>query len=138
VWGHIDRTATASYQLRPFGQAYIECYFGGACARELEAGGEQAFFAFAKDELVNLFGSDFARRIAPLQMHLWERDPFALGSYSYAVPGNAGARAVLAAPVEDRIFFAGEACSATEFSTAHGAYLTGIDAADQVLKATKR
>jgi monoamine oxidase len=42
-------------------------------------------------------------------------------------------RAQLAAPVEDRIFFAGEACSAHAFSTAHGAYETGVAAAEAVL-----
>jgi len=33
------------------------------------------------------------------------------------------------------LFFAGEACSRHDFSTAHGAYRTGLDAAEQVLKA---
>jgi monoamine oxidase len=35
--------------------------------------------------------------------------------------------------VEDRIYFAGEACSRTSFSTAHGAYETGIAAADAII-----
>jgi monoamine oxidase len=56
-----------------------------------------------------------------------------MGAYSHAKPGQAGARAVLAAPVEDRIFFAGEACSAHAFSTAHGAFETGVEAADRVI-----
>ena len=42
-----------------------------------------------------------------------------------------------AAPVDDRIFFAGEACSAESFSTAHGAWMTGERAADAVLAALK-
>jgi monoamine oxidase len=37
--------------------------------------------------------------------------------------------------VDDRIFFAGEACSRHDFSTAHGAYRTGIVAAEGVLRA---
>jgi len=44
---------------------------------------------------------------------------------------------VLAAPVDGRLFFAGEACSKLDFSTAHGAHLTGLAAADQVLKLQK-
>jgi len=40
---------------------------------------------------------------------------------------------VLAAPVDDRLFFAGEACSPNFFSTAHGAWLSGITAADAAL-----
>jgi monoamine oxidase len=42
---------------------------------------------------------------------------------------------VLAAPVEDRLFFAGEACSIHDYSTAHGAYRTGVAAAEQAIAA---
>jgi monoamine oxidase len=45
---------------------------------------------------------------------------------------------VLAAAVEDRIYFAGEACSVHDFSTAHGAYRTGIAAAEAVLALQER
>jgi monoamine oxidase len=137
VFGHIDRAATAIYHVRPFGRPLIECYFGGSNAEELEKGGEQAFFEFVAGELTKLFGSDFRRRIKPTPMHLWRHDPFARGSYSYAKPGKAGCRAVLAAPVDDRLFFAGEACSPHFFSTAHGAYESGVTAAGQILALRK-
>jgi monoamine oxidase len=45
----------------------------------------------------------------------------------------ADCRATLAAPVDDRLFFAGEACSKDDFSTAHGAFNTGASAADAVI-----
>ena len=41
----------------------------------------------------------------------------------------------LAAPVNERLFFAGEHCSPRDFSTAHGAYRSGVTAARQALKA---
>jgi monoamine oxidase len=138
LFGHTDRTATASYNLRFFGQPVIECYFGGRLAHELEAVGERAFFDFAAAELSGVMGSDFSRRIKPLNIHCWGADPFARGSYSYALPGMTDCRAKLAAPVNDRLFFAGEACSLNDFSTAHGAYLTGVAAADQVIAARQR
>jgi monoamine oxidase len=134
VFGHTDRAATAVYHLRPFGRPLIECYFGGSNADGLEKGGAAAFAEFAADELCTVFGSDFRRRIKPLPMQLWHADPFARGSYSYAKPGRAGCRAVLAAPVDDRLFFAGEACSPHFFSTAHGAYESGVTAAEQILR----
>src|SRR5205823_1223865 len=105
---------------RPFGRPQIEAYFGGTLAAELEAGGESAFFDFAVSELTGLLGSAFARRVRPIRIHRWGVDPFSRGSYSYAVPGMADCRATLAAPVDDRLFFAGEACSKNDFSTAHG------------------
>ena len=75
------------------------------------------------------------RRLKPIRVHCWGRDPFALGSYSYALPGYADCRQTLAEPVDNRLFFAGEACSRNDFSTAHGGYLTGVAAAEQVIAA---
>ena len=137
VYGHTDRVATAGYHLRPFGWPIIECYFGGDCAAALEQGGLAAFFDFAASELSGVFGSDFARRLKPLRVHGWGSDLFARGAYSYASPGKADCRAILGEPVDGRLFFAGEACSRHDFSTAHGGYLTGIAAAEQVIAARK-
>jgi len=133
--GAIDRSATATYHLRPFGRPQIEVYFGGQLASDLEAQGERAFFDFAVSELVGLLGGAFARRLKPIQLHRWGADPFARGSYSYALPGMADCRARLAAPVDGRLFFAGEACSCGDFSTAQGAWITGVSAADQAIAA---
>jgi monoamine oxidase len=135
LFGHTDRSRTGVYHFRPFGRPQIEAYFGGRLAAELEAGGDDAFVDFAVGELVGLFGSDFARRVKPLKLHPWGIDPFSRGSYSYALPGKAECRAALAAAVDDRLFFAGEACSRSDYSTAHGAYLTGAAAAEQVIAA---
>ena len=88
-------------------------------------------------DLVGLLGSDFARRVKPLELYRWGSDPFARGSYSYALPGQAECRGALAAAVDDRLFFAGEACSQHDYSTAHGAYLTGVAAAEQVIAARR-
>lgn len=134
LFGRTDRSRTGAYHLSPFGRPLIECYYGGGLAEDLERGGPEAFFDFARGELIDLLGSDFAKRIAPVAGHSWGRDTFAGGAYSYAKPGSADCRAVLAAPVDDRVLFAGEACSRDDFSTAHGAYLTGVAAADAVLR----
>ncbi len=132
LFGRTDRTATATYHMRPFGRPLIEVYFAGSLAAELEAGGEDAFLDFASSELTGLFGNAFARRVKPIRVHRWGADPFARGSYSYALPGKADCRTALAAPVDGRLFFAGEACSAHDFSTAHGAMLTGLAAAEEI------
>jgi monoamine oxidase len=130
LYGAIDRVGTGSYHLRPFGRPLIECYFGGCLARDLEAGGETAFWAFATDELASLLGGAIRQRLHPIAASAWARDPHARGSYSHALPGHADARRTLAEPVERRLFFAGEACSVHDFSTAHGAYRSGTAAAD--------
>ncbi len=122
--------ATASYRLSPFGWPLVEAFFGGECAEVLENGDAGAF---AIEELVRLLGSEWRDRLTPLGATCWRKEPWIGGSYSHARIGRAGERTTLAAPVDGRIFFAGEACSRQDFSTAHGAYQTGIAAAEAIL-----
>ena len=130
--GSTRRRETMSYQLRPMGRPRVNCFFGGRFAAELERDGFDAMVAFATEELIGLLGSDVRRQLRPLKASFWRQDEFARGSYSYAMPGHADDRAKLAMPV-DRLFFAGEACSLNFFSTAHGAYETGLAAATAAL-----
>ncbi|MDB5638954.1 MAG: amine oxidase [Bradyrhizobium sp.] len=135
--GATMRTAMGSFHLRPFGQPCIEGYFGGSFAHALENSDDGALAAEAIDEIVALLGSDFRRKLKPLAQSRWAHDPFARGSYSHALPGHAGKRAVLATPVDGRLFFAGEATSPNFFSTAHGARDSGEQAAAAVLALNK-
>lgn len=135
LFARFDRADIGSYHLRPMGRPMIEVYFGGPLAKELAGAGPEAMQAFAFDELTALLGADFPKRLTLLAATEWARDPHARGSYSYAEPGFAEMRAVLAAPVGERLFFAGEACSRNRYSTAHGAFETGLAAAEQALTA---
>jgi monoamine oxidase len=129
VQARTDTSDTAGYALRPMGLPMVEAFFGGRLAGVLEAEGPGAFAAFALDELRNALGSKAAAGLTPLAESRWGRDPYSRGAYSHARPGMAHMRAVLATPLDGRIFFAGEACSPHAFSTAHGAYDTGVAAA---------
>jgi monoamine oxidase len=135
--GPTMRTEMGSFHLRPFGQPCVEGFFGGRYAQQLEDAGDGAMAAQAIDEVVSLLGSDFRARLKPLAQSRWAHDPFARGSYSHALPGHAGDRAVLAAPVDGRLFFAGEATSPNFFSTAHGARDSGERAAREVLDSVR-
>jgi monoamine oxidase len=135
LYGAVDRVHTGSYHLCPLGRPLVEGYFGGELASDLEKAGEGSFASFAIDQLASLLGNDFRKRLHPVAASAWARDPFARGSYSHAKPGQADTRQVLAAAVDRRLFFAGEACSSEDFSTAHGAYRSGVAAAEQVIAA---
>ncbi|THD58296.1 NAD(P)/FAD-dependent oxidoreductase [Phenylobacterium sp.] len=135
LFGRADRTEIGSYHLRPFGRPVIEAFLGGRWARALEAEGPGAPTAFALEELGELLGSDFRRSLTPLGETRWAHDPWALGAYSHALPGHAGDRAILAAPVENRLFFAGEATHPHLYSTVHGAWESGERAAEEAMAA---
>ncbi|MDF0488749.1 NAD(P)/FAD-dependent oxidoreductase [Sphingomonas sp. H39-1-10] len=126
---------TGSYYVRPLGQPVIEAFFGGPGAQQLERVGVAEAFRLAADELAGLLGSDIRRHLRPIAASAWCRTAWINGSYSHALPGQAHARATLAKPLDGRIFFAGEATHATDFSTAHGAWQSGIRAAREILEA---
>jgi monoamine oxidase len=126
---------TASYYIRPFGWPVIECFLGSFGAERFAREGTEAGFAHAIGQLANLLGNDIRRHLRPLIASNWTRTPWIGGGYSCALPGAASQRQILARPYEDRLFFAGEATHATDFSTAHGALATGIRAASEALAA---
>jgi monoamine oxidase len=131
--GRSGTVKTGAYHLRPQGMACIEGYFGGTYARELEDAGDGALAQAAIDEIAGLLGNDFRKKLTPIASSRWAHDEFALGSYSHALPGHADDRAILAAPVDGRLFFAGEATSPNFFTTAHGALESGFRAAREAL-----
>jgi monoamine oxidase len=137
MFARFDSAEMGSYHLRPMGRPMIEVYFGGTLARRLAEAGADAMAAYAKEELANLLGSSFPERLTRMASTAWATDPQAMGSYSYAKPGCAEMRHTLAAPAPP-LFFAGEACSRHHYSTAHGAFETGLVAAEQTLAFLQR
>jgi monoamine oxidase len=68
----------------------------------------------------------------------WQADPFARGAYSYVAVGGVEAPKQLAAPIENTLFFAGEATHDEMSGTVAGAIGSGYRAADQVRKTSRR
>jgi monoamine oxidase len=104
----------------------------------VEEMGPAAGFAHATDQLAALFGSSVRRSLHPLIASNWGRTTHVGGAYSHALPGHAAARKELALPFEQRLFFAGEATHPNDFSTAHGAYESGLRAAEEAIAALAR
>jgi monoamine oxidase len=124
-----DSPRTIAFQFHPFSRPVVIGFLGGAFGRELLTAGEAAMTDFAVAELVRMFGGDVRRHVRRTATTAWALDPYIAGGYSAARPGHAHRRIDLAAPVDGKLFFAGEACSIDSFATCHGAYLTGVEAA---------
>ncbi|MEO6078382.1 MAG: NAD(P)/FAD-dependent oxidoreductase [Steroidobacteraceae bacterium] len=122
---------TCSYQVYPAEQPLLCAYFGGDLSWELEQRGE--LVEFAREELRGIFGAGFVSELGAHIATAWGKDPHARGSYSAALPGKAHCRAILARPVTPQLLFAGEACSTHYYGTLHGAWLSGVAAAEQLL-----
>jgi len=105
----------------------------GTFGRELAEHGEAAMVDFAADWLAGLYGSDVKKAIKRSHATRWNKEPLALGAFSAAAPGWQGARHILMEPVENAVWFAGEAVHETLWGTVAGAWESGEHAADAIL-----
>jgi len=122
----------------PFDLDLIVGFVGGDFAWEMEAAGPAAAVDFVTGRLEALFGHDVRRHLGHGTMTNWAAEPWVRGAYAVAAPGAADARRILAEPVAERIWFAGEALAGGLIQTAGGARLSGEEAARQVASLVRR
>ena len=91
----------------------------------------------AIDSLAGLLGESKERlqsELAAAYFHDWNSDPFSLGAYSYVKVGGEGCQKTLGAPIENTLFFAGEATDTSgNNGTVHGAIASGKRATQEIL-----
>jgi len=69
----------------------------------------------------------------------WLNDPFTKGAYSFPKVDNSKADFEnLAEPLDNKLFFCGEHTNLKYLATTHGAFFSGIRAAKEVIKASKK
>ena len=118
----------------PVRNTFIVGWAGGPKAKALTGITQDELATRAVESFGALFGEPERARdeFDGAVMHDWNRDPFSRGAYSYVVVGGVGARAALAAPLDDTLFFAGEATSGDgQGGTINGALQTGYRTADE-------
>ncbi len=124
-------------RIRPFNTRCLFTSTGGRFAWWLEKQGLGASKAYLIDGLVKIFGGEIRGKLREFRLSAWGYDPWIRGAYSAQTPGCSGMRRQLAEPVDECLYFAGEATSTDFFSTAHGAYLSGIRAVKEVVATVK-
>jgi monoamine oxidase len=86
-------------------------------------------------EIMAVDVSEIQKQMVTAFLHDWQNDHFAGGAYSYTRAGGFGAARVLATPVADTLYFAGEATNFEGYGgTVHGAIATGNRAAQEILE----
>jgi monoamine oxidase len=105
----------------------------GSYAQQLETFSDGEIVAAAMRVLRTMYGSHIPEPEDSL-ITRWAADPYAQGSYSYtAVGASADDYSALAEPVDERLFFAGEATHRDYPATVHGALLSGERAAEEII-----
>jgi len=132
------RVFNAFWTQVPLRSRTVVAWAGGPRATAMDGMSAQERIDRARDE----FGAMFEQRNLAREeceggvTHDWSNDPFACGAYSYVVTGAGVARASLAAPVDETLFFAGEATSTDgQGGTVSGAFETGMRAAREAARA---
>jgi len=116
----------------PFGYNIMIGFVGGAFGWQLSAQGKGAAVDFALGEVVKMFGSKARDHFVKGHLTGWAENPWTYGAYAAATPGHYGARAKLAKPLGERVFFAGEAVAVPYVQLCGGAYLSGEAVAREV------
>ena len=87
------------------------------------------------DVLRQVWGEDVGTPTQVLTTH-WSTDPYTLGAYAYPRPGNKKSDFDgLSKAIEDCLFLAGEHTLFDYAGTTHGAYMSGLRAAEEVIEA---
>ena len=121
-------------EIWPPGWDGATCYLDGDLARRLEEAGGRAVEEFALEALAGIFGTSICAALRASARTGWNQDDLTQGTYSAPLPGHAAARAALGRPLDGRLFFAGEAVPLAWAGDVHGAYRSGLDAAEAMLR----
>ena len=106
----------------------------GTFGHDLSAKGEAAMVDFAAGWLAGLYGTDVKKAIKRAHATRWNSEPLTLGAFSAAAPGAQGSRRALMEPIDNAVWFAGEAVHETLWGTVGGAWESGERAADAALR----
>jgi monoamine oxidase len=129
---------SVEFVLREGGHNIVTTMLNGPFAKELAAQGARATADYALTQLAAIFGNDVRSCVTDrLVFADWDHDPWIAGCYAGARVGRYHARAELARPIDNRLFFAGEATHDRYMGDVHGAHLSGEAAADAALGALR-
>jgi monoamine oxidase len=133
----LETTFPTFWTSAPLRSPFLNAWMGGPPAARLSEKSDAQIVREALENLETMFGGQLPHGKAQLEaafVHNWQRDPFACGAYSYVgVGSNEIARRSLAAPLEDTLFFAGEATDTEgDAATVTGALQSGARAAREV------
>jgi monoamine oxidase len=126
------------WTMRPLRVPVLTAWAGGPKAQASAGLSKKELRRIAVDALAKLVKHRPRRLdglIEQFHYHDWGSDPFSRGAYSYITVGGMNARAKLAKPIENTLFFAGEALDTSgQASTVGGALASGQAAAHELLR----
>jgi monoamine oxidase len=116
----------------------ITGWFGGPNAEAYKDAGEDELLQKGLQSLASAFGMAVSQLEAALvagKVFNWVASPFSQGAYSYATPLTAKALEILNTPVDNTLYFAGEALyTGPHPGTVEAALVSGKEVADKIMR----
>ena len=115
------------------GRHFLIMWHSGSLAQKREAMTDDAVIKIALDELRAILGKTIPTPVRT-KVTRWSRDPFSCGAYFFPkINSPLSDIEELARPVNNRLFFAGEATNVELFGTVHGAIFSGRREAAKIM-----
>lgn len=119
--------------IKTSGRPTLVALMAGDAAYQTEEEDNKSLVKEVTAQLAKMFPAQKVPSPSEVIVTRWSKDPFSCGSYSYVGPQTrSGDYDVMSQPW-DSIHFAGEATCGTHPATVHGAYLSGLRAAAEVI-----
>jgi len=131
----VDDDTAMDVVIRPTDKNVVVALVGGSYGDTLHQRGVDAAKEAVLAKLERIYGPTVREHVTDVAMTNWRADPWHMGSFTATLPGAAKQREKLRAPVDDTLFFAGEAQSMRWGGMLPGAFLTGKQAAGEIASA---
>ncbi len=113
-------------------------WLAGPKSREFLDSSDEEIIAAGIRSLANIFKVKeglVKKELVHVKVANWPAGPYSKGAYSYWTPESAAAQEELLKPIDNKIFFAGEALDrGGEASTVEGALASGLETAGRILR----
>lgn len=115
------------------GRPMLVALMAGHAAHDAEWTDTNTLLSEVTERMSGVFGSTEVPAPREVIVTRWKRDPFSRGTYSYVAPETRPGDYDLMARSVGNLHFAGEATCGTHPATVHGAFLSGLRVASEVM-----
>jgi monoamine oxidase len=125
--------------LKPYGADIAVVLVGANWARRIVEQGDQEAIEYALHEVARRYGSELKAAFRGAARTKWSNDPAFEGTWALKTPAaSPSTRDDYAKPIDDTLFFGGEACAGEWAVTVNGAFANGADVGVKIREALGR
>ena len=134
IYEHHEHYNYFFYHVRPAGCPWVVAYLGGDHAKEVGKKDKETLATLLQTPLVKRYQCLAKETFGETFFKDWSSQPHILGSYASHRPGEYPLNNNLNRPVDNKLFFAGEAFAGAYGQTVDGAFNSGQSTAQELVR----